>query len=228
MELNKLNGFIFDMDGVVFNTEEMWRDAYAYANGIMGSNVTEEYRKTMCGRTRLQIIECIGNDFPGLDALKYRLVAEEYVDKALKEGNFDFRPNFLDFVEILKEKNIKIALATSATRVRTEFMFKKKELNKEEIFDSIVCGEDADGHSKPDPYIFEKAAKNISLKPEECAVVEDSINGLTGAYNGGFTPIMNVDLIEPNEYCQTHCKYIVRGFCELISLYKKELLEKKW
>lgn len=218
MEIKDCSGYIFDMDGVVFNTEEVWKYAYMHANKVMNANVSEDYRKTMCGKTREDIIRMMGNDFPGLDSLTYRLAAEDYTNTELREGRFEFRPHFLDFIKVLKAKNKKIALATSATRERTEFMFSKKNINKFDIFDGVISGDDVIGHSKPDPFIYRKAAETINLTENDCCVIEDSINGIIGAYNGGFAPVMCVDLIEPNDFCLTHCKAIVRGFDELIKM----------
>ena len=218
MEIKDLSCFIFDMDGVVFNTEEVWKYGYMYANEHIGINLSEEYRKTLCGMNRGDIIEKIGKDFYPVDALAYRVKAEEYTFRELDNGNFNIKPHFLDLVKKLKEKNIKIALATSATRERMNLMFKKKGINKDDIFDCVICGEDAMGHSKPDPFIYIQATKRLNLKPSECCVIEDSLNGNRGAVAGGFVPIMDVDLIEPDEFCKKNCKCIVRDLGELINL----------
>ena len=81
-------------------------------------------------------------------------------------------------------------------------MFQKKSLEISEMFDAMVFGDEVGNHLKPDPTIFLLTAEKLGVKPSECIVVEDSINGIKAAVNGGFLPVMVVDLIQPDNFCR--------------------------
>lgn len=112
-----------------------------------------------------------------------------------------------ELFSMLKEKNYKIALATSAKRERVEKQIKDKWLK--ESFDAIVCGDDVE-KGKPSPDIFLKAAKKIDVEPENCFVVEDSPAGIKAAFSGGMKGIHVEDLKVADEdilkYCQKSFK----------------------
>ena len=103
---------------------------------------------------------------------------------------------------MLKEKNYKIALATSAKRERVEKQIKDKWLK--ESFDAIVCGDDVE-KGKPSPDIFLKAAKKLNVNPNECIVIEDSSAGIKAAFNAGMAGIHVVDLKEPDNEIIRNC-----------------------
>lgn len=212
---SNVKAVIFDMDGVVFNTEAVWADGYQYTNGIMGSNVSEDYRKTMCGRTADKIISEMTKDFPGLDAVKYRQITEQYVDDKLNNGEFEFRDGFIELANKLKKNGYKIALATSGKKARAEKMFKIKGYDVHKVFDTCVFGEDVGLHAKPDPMVYRLCSSRFGFDEKNCMVVEDAINGVQGAHDGGFIPCMAVDLIEPNDYCKQVCTYIVRNLRDI-------------
>ena len=106
-------------------------------------------------------------------------------------------------------------LATSNTMQRAEKMFMKKGLEIHDFFDSYVFADEVQGKSKPDPYIFHLAATKLGFKAENCYVIEDSMNGIEAAVKGGFKAIMDVDLIEPNDYAKKHCINIIYNLEEL-------------
>lgn len=220
--MNDIKAVIFDMDGVVFNTEEVWRDSYQYANTIINSNITEEFRKSMCGRTRQAIIDEITSMYPDVDAYKYREICEKDVEIKLNKGDFEFKDGFLDLIKYLKEKGIKTALATSAKRDRMEAMFKIKGYDMSSLFDYNACGDDSNGHSKPDPYVYNLCSNNLDVKPENAIVCEDSLNGIRGAVNGGYISVMVIDLIEPDDFAKENAKYIVNNLNEV-----REIIEKR-
>ena len=97
-------------------------------------------------------------------------------------------------------------------------MFEKKNMDVNKYFDVCIFGEDVGMHAKPDPMIYRLCADRLGFKYENCMVVEDAINGVKGAYDGHFIPVMAVDLIEPDDYCKKVCKYIVRNLFELESI----------
>lgn len=218
---NEIKAIIFDMDGVIFDTESVWQDGFWLANKEFGVSLSEDYRKSICGRTEPSIRSELREIMPTLDADAYRDCTVNYVHNEMKSGRFDVKPEFDTLISYLKEAGFKTALATSNTKERAMSMFLCKGYDAKELFDSMVFGDETGGRSKPDPFIFFKAAEKLSLSPKECVVVEDSINGIKAATDGGFVPVMAVDLIEPDEYCIKNTKKIVRGLGEIIEFLKK-------
>ena len=212
---------IFDMDGVIFNTEEIWRDGYNIANKIFGIGLDENYRKTICGKSEEQIREELYSKYPDKDVDAYSEYVAKYVNLKIETGEYLIKPGFIELISFLKENGFKTTLATSSTKQRAEKMFLKKNLDIHDFFDSAVFAEEVGANSKPNPYIFHLAATKLGFQPENCYVIEDSINGVTAAVDGGFRPIMNVDLIEPNDYCKKHCLKIVKDLNELIDFFKE-------
>ena len=208
-------GVIFDMDGVIFNTEEVWRDGYNVANKIFGFDVDENYRKTLCGKSEEDIRKELYKKYPDKDVDAYRDYVAKYVNLKIETGEFQIKPYFIEIISYLKEKGYKTMLATSNTMQRAEKMFMKKGLEIHDFFDSYVFADEVDGKSKPDPYIFHLAATKLGFKAENCYVIEDSMNGIEAAVKGGFKAIMDVDLIEPNDYAKKHCINIIYNLEEL-------------
>lgn len=218
----ELKAVIFDMDGVIFDTESLWKKAFECANKEFALDLTESYRQSTCGKKESLIREELTNAYPKLDVAGYRNFMLDYVNRTIDCGDFEIKIGFLELIEFLKSKNLKIALATSSHKKRAEALFKKKNLDLYSIFDTTVFAEDVGTKSKPDPYIFLSTADRLGEKPENCIVLEDSLNGVEAAINGGFQTVMVVDLIEPTAYCEERCQNIVRSLSEFCSLIKRD------
>lgn len=204
--MEKIHGVIFDMDGVIFDTERLWKDAFESANIKFGLNLTEEYRQSTCGKSEEVIRAELNQMYSTLDTVDYREFMLNEVRTNIDNGSFEIKPGFEELISYLKSNEYKIALATSSHKDRAEKLFYIKHLNINEVFDSMVFAEDIGKRSKPDPYIFTTAAQRIGLLPSECYVIEDSINGIEASFKGGFNSIMVVDLIPPNEFCLSNSK----------------------
>ena len=214
-----MKSVIFDMDGVIFDTELVWKRALEEINKKYNLNLDDEYRKSICGKNELLIREELKSLFPNLDVNKYRNEIYDYVNNEIKLGNYNIKNSFLETVEYLKNKNYKMALATSSDKSRAISMFKNKNIDIN-IFDACVFAEDVKDKGKPNPYIFLITADKLGVSPSECYVIEDSINGLKAAIDGKFIPIMVIDLIDPNEYVKNNVKYIFYDLKEIENIIK--------
>jgi HAD superfamily hydrolase (TIGR01509 family) len=211
-------GVIFDMDGVIFDTERLWKLAFEEANERYGLNLTEEYRRSTCGKNEADIRMELRERFPSLDVDAYRSGMLRFVMEHIDSGEFEVKSNFPQVMAFLKENGVRTALATSSHKERALKLFSLKNMDVSALFNAAVYSEDIKGRSKPDPFIFLKAAKKIRVLPKNCIVVEDSVNGIEAAYNGGFRPVMAVDLIPADEYCRTHTAAVIRDLSELIGI----------
>lgn len=199
---------IFDMDGVIFDTEKVYLDIWIEVFEKYGYKMTKELYVNVMGTGRKNVIktflENFGDDFP---------IEKMYEEKdnqlfyIIENQGIPLKEGVKELFSMLKEKNYKIALATSAKRERVEKQIKDKWLK--ESFDAIVCGDDVE-KGKPSPDIFLKAAKKIDVEPENCFVVEDSPAGIKAAFSGGMKGIHVEDLKVADEdilkYCQKSFK----------------------
>ena len=217
--MNNIKAIIFDMDGVIFNTENLWRDADRLANIKYNLDLDDDYRKSLCGKSEELIKIEFKNMFPNLNVEEYRKYIHDYVNKEVDNNHFEIKEGFLELIDYLKNNNYKIALASSSTRLRIEKLFKLKNINLD-IFDYIVTGDDVGKLGKPNPYIFNLVSKYFNIESKNIIVLEDSLNGIEASIKGGFISIMVKDLIEPNDYAINNCNKIFDNLFEVIDYLK--------
>ena len=178
---------IFDMDGVIFDTEKVYLDIWIEVFEKYGYKMTKELYVNVMGTGRKNVIKTFLENFG--DDLPIEKMYEEKDNQLfyiIENQGIPLKEGVKELFSMLKEKNYKIALATSAKRERVEKQIKDKWLK--ESFDAIVCGDDVE-KGKPSPDIFLKAAKKIDVEPENCFVVEDSPAGIKAAFSGGMKGI---------------------------------------
>ncbi len=215
MFIENSDAVIFDMDGVIFDSEKVWQRADAEADTVFNTGFDSSVRISCCGRDERSVRAMLKNLKPDLDVDAYRDYIIDRVRQAEKSGA-PLKDGFVELIENLKAENKKIALATSSSRERAENLFKTASLDMTELFDAAVFREDVK-IAKPDPEIFLTAAKRMNVEPSRTAVLEDSINGITAAYVGNFIPIMVVDLIPPPSEFLLRGLTVVNSLIELIS-----------
>ena len=199
---------IFDMDGVIFDTERVYLEIWQSVFEKYGYKMTKELYVNVMGTGRKNVIKTFLENFG--DDLPIEKMYEEKDNQLfyiIENQGIPLKEGVKELFSMLKEKNYKIALATSAKRERVEKQIKDKWLK--ESFDAIVCGDDVE-KGKPSPDIFLKAAKKIDVEPENCFVVEDSPAGIKAAFSGGMKGIHVEDLKAADEdilkYCEKNFK----------------------
>lgn len=188
---------IFDMDGLMFDTERVFIKAWDYAGekiGIgkagfmvyktLGMNIADSYNVWK---------EEFGDRYHQEELRKY---TKEFLKKYYDENTVPVKPGLYCLLDFLKSKQCKMAVATSSPRWEVENHL--KDAGVEDYFLGIVCG-DMIEHSKPAPDIYLRACEMIGAEPKECYALEDSKNGLISAYRAGCKPIMVPDLWQPDE-----------------------------
>lgn len=190
-----IQGVLFDMDGVLLDSERVGRVFYLNACHKHGYPQADEafYAKllgTTTERSRQLSMEMMGEAFP------YEAVIDEYrreMHLATVEGRMPLKPGMAECMAGLKARGIKIALATSTSRPSVEVYFEHiPEMRN--VFDATVCGGEA-GRSKPAPDIYLEAARRIGVLPENCIGVEDSHAGLQSLRAAGCVSVMVPDLL---------------------------------
>lgn len=188
---------IFDMDGVIFDTERVYMKIWMKVYKEHGYEMTPEIYKTLIGRDKPSLIKILenryGNNFNGVEMFKE---CEMHLKNAIDKGEVPIKEGALEIFDYLKDRDFKMAIATSSPRTKLDMQLKIHNL--EEAFDQIICADDVT-KSKPDPEIFLVAAKKLNSKPENCIVIEDSPAGIQAAYNAGIAAVHVEDLVKPDD-----------------------------
>lgn len=175
-----MKAIIFDMDGVLIDSEMAHKESEITALAQHGFHVTEEDLMPYVGANRAAFergLEATFNqkvDWPSVFATK-----DEIFYKLMQ--NVKPVPGVLELVDATKNK-YKLGLATSSVRRFMNFIADK--FNYQHRFQTMVCGEDI-VNSKPHPEIFLKAAERLQVPPQQCIAIEDSINGIRSAKAAG-------------------------------------------
>lgn len=199
-----MKGILFDFNGTLFLDSALHYDAWRiFSKRLRGYPFTdEEMQKYMFGRTNADIIEYAIGKRP--DAKMVELLAEEkeslYRDECRKNpACLKLAPGAEKFLDYLKSANIPMTIATMSEWGNVEFYIEVFKLARWFDLDKIVYS-DGKIPGKPAPDIYEIAAKNIGLRPEECIVVEDAISGINSAKSAKVGKIIAISSIEPIEY----------------------------
>ncbi|MFP9100630.1 HAD family hydrolase [Flavobacterium sp. RHBU_24] len=183
--MTKIHAVIFDMDGVVINSEPLGLRANTELFKQLGLDVPESVYATFVGSAptdnlrKLKQLYTIPLEYPEL--IKFR--SKIYFDLFDKAEDLQLMPGFIDFITYLKDNGIVTILATSSFREKIKRVFDKFPMLAS-CFDDVVSGEDFE-FTKPDPAIFIEAVKRTGFDKSECIIIEDSTNGIKAAKAAG-------------------------------------------
>ena len=188
---------IFDMDGLMFDTEKVFIMAWDYAGEKMG-----------IGKVGYMVYKTLGMNIVS----SYNVWKEEFGDRYNQEELRKYTKEFLqnyysgnkvpvkkglyNLLSYLKDNDCNMAVASSSPRWEVEKHLKDAGIY--DYFTGIVCG-DMVQNSKPNPEIYLKACELLGANPAECYALEDSKNGLLSAYKAGCKTIMVPDLWQPDD-----------------------------
>ena len=180
----KLQCVIFDMDGVIIDSEEIHKKAYYETFKNLGVEVSEELYKTMTGSSTINAFQKLVNHF-NLDDIPEELVLQKrkcYVNYFENYPTLSLVNGVKELIQFLYKQNLTLVLASSSAMVNINRVFFRFDLNQ--YFTAKISGADLTA-SKPHPEIFEKAAILGGVSKEHCIVIEDSDNGIKAANDAG-------------------------------------------
>ncbi len=192
-----IKGVIFDMDGLMIDTEKLLKRFWCQAANEFGYPMKEEHVLSIRSLAAKYAIPKLkgyfGKDF---DYAAVRGRRMELMNQYIEQHGVEKKKGLDELIAYLKKENIKMAVATATDEERTKKYL--ESIGIYHLFDGIVCAAMVE-NGKPAPDIYRKAAEVLQLPPENCMALEDSPNGILAAFSAGCIPVMIPDLDEPKQ-----------------------------
>ena len=179
-----LKAIIFDMDGVIVNSEPLHHLAYKKMFEEFKLDVSNSLYESFTGQSTYSICEQLCEIFDlKVDANSLVLSKRKHFKIIFEnDSSFEMIDGAMNLIKDYFENNLTLVLASSASMTNIERIFKKFDLNK--FFKAKISGADLK-ESKPNPEIFVKAAELAGFKKDECIVIEDSTSGIMASKSAG-------------------------------------------
>ncbi|MBQ6174517.1 MAG: HAD family phosphatase [Clostridia bacterium] len=198
---------IFDMDGVIFDSERATFNGWQELADKYGFECLEiPYRQCIGvneARSREIFLSFYGPDFPYDDLSREQ--SRNYHSR-YDGGRLPQKPGVHALLTALRAAGYFIALASS-TRTST-VTSQLRDAGILPFFDRVIGGDMVE-RSKPNPDIFLKALESTGIAPEDAVVIEDSFNGIRAAHRAGMIPVMVPDMLEPDEEMRSLARHIL-------------------
>lgn len=215
---NTYDAVIFDMDGVIFDSERATYDCWKELERIHGlEDISKAYYKcigTTHARTEEIMKETYGEDFP---YEKYSQEASKMYHERHDYGKLPMKKGIVELLEFLKAEGKKIAVASSTRKPTVQKQLEWAGIL--EYFDDVITGDMVE-RSKPAPDIFLKACEKLGVEPERAFAIEDSFNGIRSANAGGLRPIMVPDMLMPDDEMRELAEKILDDLIQVIDYLK--------
>lgn len=192
-----IKAVIFDMDGILIDTEKWLNVYWQQAAKEAGFEVTREDGlaiRSLAGKYAGPYLRGIFGDSFDYEAIRER--RKELMREHIAKYGIEKKPGVDEILSYLAEKNMKRAVATATDPERTKQYL--TQIGIYDKFDKIVSATTVE-NGKPQPDVYLYACEQIGEKPEDCIAVEDSPNGILSAYRAGLSVVMVPDLTEPDE-----------------------------
>lgn len=176
-----LKAIIFDMDGVIINSEPLHFKLERELLEELGGSIDRDEHESFVGTTDVNMWSAFKDKFnlkPTVDEM-VEMKRNRFMENI---PNLELIPNFFEFMMEVYDRGYKIALASSNNKKAVDKIVETFELEK--YFDFIINGEEVE-NGKPDPEIFLAVSNNLKLEPKDCLVIEDAKNGVAAAKDAG-------------------------------------------
>ena len=175
-----VSGIIFDMDGVLIDSERQSNEGWLWAAGQLGVDMPMWLIDSFKGAPAELCCKFFDDYYKGvIDYWEAKKLRTQHVYKIRETEGIPVKKGVKDIFEYIRNYGLKCAVATSTRRESAEKTL--HEIGVWDYLDAVVYGDEVE-HGKPEPDIFLRAAKAIGVNPSEAVVVEDSINGIKAGY----------------------------------------------
>ena len=211
---------IFDMDGLMLDTERVFVLAWDYAGEKLGLGKTGHMVMKTMGSNTEGCNRIWREEFPGVDIDAMWAYTRDFLEDYYRSHVVTPKKGLYELLDYLKNEGYRLAVASSTKREKVEHHL--CSANVRAYFD-VVIGGDMVGRSKPEPDIYLKAAAELGVPPEECYALEDSRNGFRSAHHAGCKVIHVPDLWQPDD----EVKQFILGPFESLLAVRDWLIEQQ-
>lgn len=219
-----LSAVIFDMDGLMVDSERIVKNAWDKAGTALGYGPLGYHMPNTLGMNRkareAYFLRQHGDDFP-FDT--FQTVYRDFYLEETNTNGLPLKPGLLTLLQYLKKEGYKTAVASSSSPEHIERTVCMHNIDS--YFDVLVSGTSI-VHSKPAPDIYLKAAELLKVSPQHAIALEDAPNGIQAAYTAGLYPIMIPDLVEPSARTSALLFRLCRSLDEIPDLIEKYFCHK--
>lgn len=217
--MRKFEAIIFDMDGVLTDSESLLEVVFPKLCAKHGYTLEKKHIIDTLGNSldagRAYFKKVFGEDFP------YDQICTEFFDSLVEmayAGTMKLMPDVLELLDYLKERNYPMAVASSNTKICVYNYLKAFAIDG--YFSSVLTGDDVE-EGKPNPALFLNSAKNLGIAPENCMVIEDSLNGLKAAKAAGMCSVFVPDLIPYSANLSPYVDYHFTNIYQITTLLEE-------
>lgn len=215
-----IKAIIFDMDGLMIDSERVTFECYQERLKDMNLTMDEEFYKTLLGKPIKGIYQrfydVYGNDFPIQNVIQdvHQLMAERFETEGVPA-----KKGLVELLHYLKDNNYKTIVATSSNRDRVDKILAQAKIT--EFFDDSICGDEVT-KGKPNPEVFLKSCQKLGVNVDEAIVLEDSEAGIQASYDANIKVICIPDMKYPEKQYEEKTFKILKDLTE-VTAYLKSL-----
>lgn len=213
----EIKAVLFDMDGLMVDTESLSTEAFINSAKAQGYNMTKEETLKVLGYTKASIYQFWIDYFQGTNVDGKKLVDDhyEYIENVLYTVGPEKMPYVEELLKYLKENNYKIAVASSSDTADIKNNLEKTKLEK--YIDEIASGAEVE-NGKPAPDVFLLAAKRLGVDAKDCLILEDSKAGVKAGKASGAMVFMVPDMFTVDKECEDTADRILKNLGEVIEI----------
>jgi len=215
----RIRGVLFDMDGLVLDTEKLFCRFWAEAGQFYGFPMTFEQGMGMRALGRVQAetrLKSYLGDEADYTAIRAKRIA--LMDAYIAENGVDLKPGIRELLDYLQAKGIACAITSSSPIQRIQRYLSFHGLDTH--FDALCSGHDV-SNGKPAPDIYLHGAASLGLQPEACLALEDAPSGIESAWRAGCHPVIIPDLDQPSAQTLSRCFAKADSLADIIDLLEK-------
>lgn len=179
----KFKAIIFDMDGVLIDSEVYWEEVEQNFFKSRGVELTADLRGSLIGTSETELLKICKRDFGFKESIEEMLKERTKMADSIYYEKSNPMPGITRLLEILNKEKYSMAIASSSHLYRIEAIVKR--FGWEKYFDKLVSAESFSFPGKPAPDIYLHAAKELGFESKECLVFEDVENGVKSAKSAG-------------------------------------------
>lgn len=213
----EIKAVLFDMDGLMVDTESLSTEAFINSAKVQGYNMTKEETLKVLGFTKANIYQFWIDYFQGTNVDGKKLVDDhyEYIENVLYTVGPEKMPYVEELLKYLRENNYKIAVASSSDTADIKNNLEKTKLEK--YIDEIASGAEVE-NGKPAPDVFLLAAERLDVDPKDCLILEDSKAGIKAGKASGAMVFMVPDMFTVDKECEDTADRILTNLGEVIEI----------